>query len=358
MALKDKLMTLEDFKAVRDVDVASNSAQFTEIKADLGASVSYNEQTKPMYNQALARENIGAERKLGVEYVEDDNLFDSGTITEGKAVWPSDGLLHTQAGYFASDYIDIHDYDSIVLAGLGKPAVYDENKTHIPNAGPDTSNANPVEYDVPSNVYYMRVTAKIDFISTCSIRPKDGGAFKIPKLVVEGSQIVNNVEGETIRRLSDVAEIEKISTLKGYTIPNYAYNSQGGMQGYSNIYCTRKLLIDDSRKITCGIAFNTIALFDANGDFISRVSPVPAVTERIITDDSAVYVSITFNMANYTAEEVENASISGVYGIKSKPVITVGTSGKMFTNLFNAYKFADVLGVHCIINIYEGESVS
>lgn len=36
MALKDKLMTLEDFKAVRDVDVASNSAQFTEIKADLG----------------------------------------------------------------------------------------------------------------------------------------------------------------------------------------------------------------------------------------------------------------------------------------------------------------------------------
>ena len=36
MALKDKLMTLEDFKAVRDVDVASNSAQFTEIRADLG----------------------------------------------------------------------------------------------------------------------------------------------------------------------------------------------------------------------------------------------------------------------------------------------------------------------------------
>ena len=39
MALKDKLMTLEDFKAVRDVDVASNSAQFTEIKADLDAQV-------------------------------------------------------------------------------------------------------------------------------------------------------------------------------------------------------------------------------------------------------------------------------------------------------------------------------
>lgn len=37
MALKDKLMTLEDFKAVRDVDVASNQTQFTTIKADLDA---------------------------------------------------------------------------------------------------------------------------------------------------------------------------------------------------------------------------------------------------------------------------------------------------------------------------------
>ena len=40
MALKDKLMTLEDFKAVRDVDVASNSAQFTELRADIGVSSS------------------------------------------------------------------------------------------------------------------------------------------------------------------------------------------------------------------------------------------------------------------------------------------------------------------------------
>lgn len=37
MALKDKLMTLEDFKAVRDVDVASNQAQFTELNESIGA---------------------------------------------------------------------------------------------------------------------------------------------------------------------------------------------------------------------------------------------------------------------------------------------------------------------------------
>ena len=41
MALKDKLMTLEDFKAVRDVDVASNNQQFTDIKADLAVFQDY-----------------------------------------------------------------------------------------------------------------------------------------------------------------------------------------------------------------------------------------------------------------------------------------------------------------------------
>ena len=49
MALKDKLMTLEDFKAVRDVDVASNSAQFTEIKADLGAQTGIIRLVKDYY---------------------------------------------------------------------------------------------------------------------------------------------------------------------------------------------------------------------------------------------------------------------------------------------------------------------
>ena len=50
MALKDKLMTLEDFKAVRDVDVASNSAQFTEIRADLEDNVNDLKSALKNYN--------------------------------------------------------------------------------------------------------------------------------------------------------------------------------------------------------------------------------------------------------------------------------------------------------------------
>jgi len=61
MALKDKLMTLEDFKAVRDVDVASNSAQFTEIKADLGAKVDLPSNGYGMSGKVLRSTGSGTE---------------------------------------------------------------------------------------------------------------------------------------------------------------------------------------------------------------------------------------------------------------------------------------------------------
>lgn len=78
MALKDKLMTLEDFKAVRDVDVASNSAQFTEIKADLGNLANLDTTAKTDLVSAINEtlENAGSDVSVvdgkliidGVEY--------------------------------------------------------------------------------------------------------------------------------------------------------------------------------------------------------------------------------------------------------------------------------------------------
>ena len=352
MALKDKLMTLEDFKAVRDVDVASNSAQFTEIKADLGASVSFRAQEKPMYNQAVARENIGAERSLGVEYDDDDNLFDASTITENKAIWPSDGLAHTQNGYFASDYIDIHEYDKIILSGFGVPAVYDSSKTHMPNVGPETSNVVPVEYTVPDGVYYLRVTAKMDYIGVCSVIDSEGGKFKIPKLLIEKSQVLGGAD-ETVERIADAVGLVKPSTLSGHIVTNYAYTGSGNISGYSGINSTLKLMIDSTREISCGVAFNTYALFDANGDFIRRVSPVPEKNSVSISDADAVYISLSFNMSKHTAEEVAAATISGVYVTTEKPIITVGT-GKMFAGVLAAFKYAEATGKHCDIRIYAG----
>jgi len=85
MALKDKLMTLEDFKAVRDVDVASNSAQFTEIKADLSHKTGLSEEAK----QALLAcfEKVAWIDEHGQDYY--DNLYD--------ALYPDTGLVRITA---------------------------------------------------------------------------------------------------------------------------------------------------------------------------------------------------------------------------------------------------------------------
>ena len=100
MALKDKLMTLEDFKAVRDVDVASNSAQFTEIKADLGAQLNATILTNWIdgcyYNGASSVTNIkptdektitNAYSCMVVDCFADDVFYLTGKGGSGAKLW-------------------------------------------------------------------------------------------------------------------------------------------------------------------------------------------------------------------------------------------------------------------------------
>ena len=80
MALKDKLMTLEDFKAVRDVDVASNSAQFTEIKADLGALSDLETESKTDLVSAI---NEAVSKGSSSDILQILSMFYDKLVTEG-----------------------------------------------------------------------------------------------------------------------------------------------------------------------------------------------------------------------------------------------------------------------------------
>ena len=112
MALKDKLMTLEDFKAVRDVDVASNSAQFTEIKADLDAvqddtselgdkvtALDFNGGLTPTVKNALLAcfANVAwKDDESGPEYYSDleDALYPATTLQSITAVYTQSGAVY------------------------------------------------------------------------------------------------------------------------------------------------------------------------------------------------------------------------------------------------------------------------
>ena len=92
MALKDKLMTLEDFKAVRDVDVASNSAQFTEIKADLG-DVKSNLGNIANLDTSVKTSIVDAINAAQADI--DDAKTDLGTLFKWVTIsgWVSDGFV-------------------------------------------------------------------------------------------------------------------------------------------------------------------------------------------------------------------------------------------------------------------------
>ena len=126
MALKDKLMTLEDFKAVRDVDVASNSAQFTEIKADLsefittgfrGKKVSIIGDSIDTFNQPgymISGYNT-AYPDFGVENVEQTwwkQVIDAtGAVLEVNASWNGSRVTNTHPD---QSYPDLYDRISVI----------------------------------------------------------------------------------------------------------------------------------------------------------------------------------------------------------------------------------------------------
>ena len=115
MALKDKLMTLEDFKAVRDVDVASNSAQFTEIKADLADIDSViNDELQPVIDD-VTQIKTALPKKVN-QPVNGNNQPINGTSGQvlrtngdGSTEWASVGLpTDAQTEQAVSAWLDAH----------------------------------------------------------------------------------------------------------------------------------------------------------------------------------------------------------------------------------------------------------
>lgn len=133
MALKDKLMTLEDFKAVRDVDVASNSAQFTELKADLDA----------LDERVEALEDGGDGLTESIKSALMDVVSHIGTWTDGNAqehidtlhdaLYPPTGLDSISAVYTQSGSVYEDTALNSLKSGLVVTAYYQDATTKTLN---------------------------------------------------------------------------------------------------------------------------------------------------------------------------------------------------------------------------------
>ena len=166
MALKDKLMTLEDFKAVRDVDVASNSAQFTGIKADLDA---VNDDT----------ESVGI------------NLFNS-KKAHMDAYIKATGEEGLKSNFYCSEYIEVEPSTEYKLAvGLGSNsfltcAYYDSSKELIDTAF--ASNTSAFVFTTPQDCVYIRINGSSAKLTQQKLAINYSGLSTIPSYqkVIDG----------------------------------------------------------------------------------------------------------------------------------------------------------------------------
>ena len=190
MALKDKLMTLEDFKAVRDVDVASNSAQFTEIKADLDVLVP-------------------------------TDLVKGTTYTNNKYVRYNTGdLVNASGSSNATDYIDISEFDEIVYTRISSPststqsgiAFYDANKEYI--SGVRAILNQPVmsyvmsSVVVPEGAKYVRLTAHQSLGGEASCYDADEYNAKLASRVATAETNITNIQSKQVDlndKMDDIA---------------------------------------------------------------------------------------------------------------------------------------------------------
>ena len=173
-------------ESIKDSGSYVKNVRIDAIEAGLHRTVKYNaEQLENVANRTIARNNINGQEKINIEYR--PNLFDASTIVEDKAVWGSDGVLHTNAGYCTSDFIDVHGSNKVVIAGCETIAVYNEDKQVItPAISPQKSNRTPVTYTFNSSVYYIRVSGKMSIIDHIYVREPE---YTMPDLVLLSTQL-------------------------------------------------------------------------------------------------------------------------------------------------------------------------
>ncbi len=335
--------------------VAGAAADAKAAGDKIDACVNYAPQTKSLFDKNNARHNINAQEELNVVYDTSGEIFDSNNIVIDKAIWPSDGLEHTQADYFSTLYVDVHNYNKVILSGFAAGAAYDQNRTFIPASSPAASNINPVEYIIPDNVYYIRVTSKINAIDICSITVNEIRKYSMPNLVVETAQVknINSFIDGSIQAINEFIGVRPANKLTGHLYPRYAYSATGNIVVNSAVYLTEKLILDNSKTIKSSVPFNTYSTFDINGNFIERRNPTPSRSEVTIENENAVFIALTFNIEQEGIEAIENCIIEGAYAFNEQ-VVTVG-QGKMFASFTPALKFADVTQKKVIIKVYEGE---
>lgn len=129
------------------------------------------------------------------------NRFDTSTITSGYYLATSDGTLVSYSGFFASDYIDIHDLTNVSCSYTHIVCFYKTDKTFVSGQGFNTISADGT-IARPTDAYYMRFSTYTDYLNNAQIGASVSrsdyvayGKFTMPNLIKDEQEIVVDVNG-------------------------------------------------------------------------------------------------------------------------------------------------------------------
>lgn len=290
MALKDKLMTLEDFKAVRDVDVASNSAQFTEINADLA--------------------DVDPQSIDGAVLTQ--NLINKQRCISGKYVNHSTGEVGDNASYIASDYIPVIAGAIYSSYKTGHYAWYTSNKEYISGKSSVLFEAAPV------NAGFIRVDFSQANIDLASLTIGTYKTLESLPFYVSYPWLVSNKKIDPERFNSYGAYYTNLFN-KDTATDGYYVESTNGKRSSGSAYFTSDIIEVKPNTTYVMSKGNRYAVYDENLQFISGAN-LSGTDKEFTTPNNAKYIRVSNTplSAKETLVVAEKANYTGSgepYGI-------------------------------------------
>lgn len=302
------------------VDAVASSSQFTALQDAVGSVDSLQQQ----FNNVVANVTVdseviaarGAEATLGERLdstdvylaeisIKSKNLFNKLTVTPGKYISYTNGVLEPLVNYNVSDFMPVIANTQYIRVQNSHIVFYDINKQYISGLAAATT------FTTPANCAYVRISVHSTLLDTEQVElgnvktEYESHYAKINKLIIPEKIIEKSmlnflpVEGTKSKNLFDKATVttgKYINYLNGALEPLVNYNASDFIPIGENLSGIR-------------VQNSHMAFYDANKIYISGMAAATTFT----TPTNCAYMRISVHDTLLDTEQVELGSVNTIY---------------------------------------------
>lgn len=237
------------------------------------------------------------------------NLFNKNAVTSGKYPSYTDGALHNNASYTASEYMPILSSMSYTMKIKGQLAFYTSGQVFISGLNPSAS---PASFISPSNAAFIRITTLITDLAAQQFELGTTSTIFEPY-----KKVLDFVVGAELSDINNILESTKMGGAFGTSLNLYdktnitsgkyiTYNS--GNAGTNAAYCYSGFIAVDpssAYKSNFGGTSENVTFYDVNFAYISGLNQTPSFT----TPSNAKYLRLSLLLTSVDAVMLVKGSV-------------------------------------------------